>query len=164
MRHQDLTMTSRSKRSKRARPVTRLSAGKCLGEGLGEVLVVTIPPSELVRVLVVTMTPHKTTHHPAMGEARTDPWKSLWCFFWHRARPHKTPRKTFAKTSRRAFSLCRFRRCQKVASAQDSWPRLPSQDHRIRLPTKTFTKPPQSWWSPRLYLCHQGSVFIKYRT
>ena len=58
-RHQDLTMTSRSQRSRRARPVTRLSAGKCLGEGLGEVLVVTIPPSELVRALVVTMTPHK---------------------------------------------------------------------------------------------------------
>ena len=70
-------MTSRSKRSRRARPVTRLSAGKCLGEGLGEVLVVTIPPSELVRVLVVTMTPHKTTHHPVVGEAKIDPRKSL---------------------------------------------------------------------------------------
>ena len=76
-RHQDLTMTSRSKRWSRARPVTRLSAGKCLGEGLGEVLVVTIPPSELVRVLVVTMTPHKTTHHPEVGEAKIDPRKGL---------------------------------------------------------------------------------------
>ena len=102
-------------------------------------------PSELVKVLVVTMTPHKTTHRPVVGEAKTDPRKSLWCFIWHRIRPHKTPHKTFTKTSRQAFSLWRFRWCQKVASAQDSWPRLPSQDHRTRLPTKTFTKPP----------CHQ---------